>query len=369
VTAPAGLYVHVPFCLTRCGYCDFNTYAGLDHLAGRYAAALASEAGLASPDWAGANFVSIFLGGGTPTMLPPETIDAMLRSLRRRFEVDAHAEVTSEANPDTVDEQYLAALLRSGVTRLSLGLQSFDPRVLEGLERIHSPESARRAFAAARAAGFANVNLDLIYGADGESLGSWERTLRDAVAMEPEHLSCYALTIEPATSLGRKVEAGLVPAPDPDLQADMYDVACEVLGGAGYRHYEVSNWAKPGFECVHNLGYWDGRPYLGLGAGAHSYSDGRRWWNVRPPQQYLAEVEARRLPIGGEEHLTEDERRTERLFLGLRAQGVGVAAAEVDLDALAPFVAGGLAERRGERVVLTDRGMFLANEVVLALAR
>ena len=367
MTGRAGLYVHVPFCLTRCGYCDFNTYAGLDHLAGRYAEALQAEARLASSDWTGETFGSIFLGGGTPTMLPPATMDALLRSLRGTFDLSPEAEVTSEANPDTVDEPYLSALLGAGVTRLSLGLQSFDLRVLEALERIHSPDSARRAHAAARAAGFTNVNLDLIYGAEGESLDSWERTLREALAMRPEHLSCYALTIEPATPLGRKVEAGLVPAPDPDLQADMYDIACEVLRGGGYRHYEVSNWALPGFECLHNLGYWEERPYLGLGAGAHSYRDGRRWWNVRPPQQYLAEVEAGRLPIGGDEHLSEDERRTERIFLGLRARGV--AAAEIDPDALDPFVADGLAERVDGRVTLTDRGMLLANEVVLALVR
>jgi putative oxygen-independent coproporphyrinogen III oxidase len=363
----AGLYVHVPFCLTRCGYCDFNTYAGLDHLAGRYVRALKGEAALCAPDWRSTPFVSIFLGGGTPTMLDAETLGQLLAALRREFDVGADAEVTSEANPDTVDLAYLASLGDAGVSRLSLGVQSFDPAVLEALERVHSPESARRAFAEARAAGFDDVNLDLIYGGNGETIASWERTLREAAALQPEHLSCYALTIEPATALGRAVAAGITPAPDPDLQADMYDLTCELLRDAGYRHYEVSNWSKPGFECAHNLGYWEGRPYLGLGAGAHSYRSGRRWWNVRPPQQYLAEVEDGRLPIGGEEYLSEEERRIERLLLGLR-KADGIPSGWVDSTRVEEFVGQGLAERRDGRVALTDSGMLLANDLVLALA-
>ncbi len=359
----AGLYVHIPFCLTRCGYCDFNTYAGLDHLSGRYAEALRREAELVAPTWRNCRFASVFFGGGTPTSLAACQLVSLLDELSSLITLERGAEVTSEANPDTVDEAYLSALLEGGVSRLSMGVQSFDPRVLEALERIHSPESARSAFAAARRAGFDQVNLDLIYGAHGERLDSWRATL----ALGPEHLSCYSLTIEPATALGRKVAAGLVPPPDPDLQADMYELACEALGTAGYHHYEVSNWARPGFECIHNLGYWEGRPYLGLGAGAHSYRDGRRWWNVRSPHQYLREVEAGRVPTGGEELLGDDERRLERLILGLRlADGVPIHG--VDARRAAEYVTQGLAKRRGGRFALTDRGMFLANEIVLALA-
>jgi putative oxygen-independent coproporphyrinogen III oxidase len=368
VSERAGLYVHIPFCLTRCGYCDFNTYAGLDHLAGRYVAGLRREAELAAPSWAGVPFVSVFLGGGTPTMLEPTVIGSLLGELSSRFDVVPDAEVTSEANPDTLDTGSLRSLWDAGVSRLSLGVQSFDPAVLESLERIHTPDSARAAFASARAVGVGNVNLDLIYGANGESLASWDRTLREAVALRPEHVSAYALTIEPATALGRKVAAGLVPPPDPDVQADMYDLACDVLGESGYRHYEVSNWAKPGFECAHNLGYWEGRPYLGLGAGAHSYRDGRRWWNVRPPQQYLEGVEAGRLPIGGEEILSADERRTERLLLGLRKSD-GIPFEWVDADRVGELVDQGLANRRNGRVALTDRGMILANDLVSELSR
>ncbi len=213
------------------------------------------------------------------------------------------AEVTIEANPDTVDAPKLAALLDAGFERLSMGAQSFDPAVLASLERVHGPDSVRRAMAAAREAGYANVSLDLIYGAEDETLASWERTLREAIALAPEHVSAYALTVEPSTPLGRQIAAGARPAPDPDVQADMFGVACELLGEAGYAHYEVSNWAKPGYECRHNLGYWERRPYLGLGAGAHSYRDDRRWWNVRPPEEYMAQVETGRLPTGGEERL------------------------------------------------------------------
>jgi putative oxygen-independent coproporphyrinogen III oxidase len=361
------LYVHVPFCLTRCGYCDFNTYAGLDHLTGRYVHALILEAELHSPGWGDVPFVSLFLGGGTPTMLPAGDLVWLVDDLRSVFAFVGDPEVTSEANPDTVDELYLAEIRAGGVTRVSMGAQSFDPIVLEALERIHSTASVRAAFAAARRAGFEDVNLDLIYGADGETLESWRRTVEETVALGPEHVSAYALTIEPATALGRKVAAGIVRAPDPDLQAEMYDLACERLAAAGYEHYEISNWAKSGHRCLHNLGYWEGRPYLGLGAGAHSYRDGRRWWNVRPPQQYLEMAEGGSPPVGGDECLTPDERRLEQLLLGLRLAN-GIPETWVGAHRADGFVAEGLAERAGGRLKLTDRGLLLANELVLSLA-
>jgi putative oxygen-independent coproporphyrinogen III oxidase len=364
---PAGLYVHVPFCLTRCGYCDFNAYADLDHLEAGYVEALMSEAQLHAPAWEGERFLSIFLGGGTPTTLPAAAIDRLLTRLGRLFEVVPGAEVTAEANPDTVDLGYLNALRAAGVDRLSIGVQSFDAAVLAALERVHQPASARAAFMAARSAGFQDVNLDLIYGAHGEALGSWRRTLDEAISLSPDHVSAYALTIEPATPLGRKVSAGLVPAPDPDLQSDMYELACELLRAAGYDHYEVSNWAKPGGRCRHNLGYWEGRPYLGLGAGAHSYRDGRRWWNLRPPQGYMDSVARGRLPIGGEESLTGEELRLERLLLGLRLAD-GVPAGWVNEERATDLIGRGVAERRDGRVALTERGLFLASEAVLALA-
>jgi putative oxygen-independent coproporphyrinogen III oxidase len=363
----AGLYVHVPFCLTRCGYCDFNAHAGLDHLKGRYVDALLREAETTAPEWTGTGFASIFLGGGTPTTLPPGAIGRLLQGFRKRFDVAPGAEITCEANPDTVDATYLRELRSAGVTRVSLGVQSFDAAVLQALERVHSADSARRALADARGAGFDNVNLDLIYGAHGESLDSWERTVDEAVALEPDHLACYALTIEPGTPLGAKVAAGIVPPPDPDVQAAMFELACDRLADAGYRHYEVSNWARPGRESFHNLGYWEGRPYLGLGAGAHSYRELRRWWNVRPPARYIELALAGDAPIGGEEHLTAEDARLERILLGIRSSE-GLALREVSREAAEGLVERGLATLDRDRLALTERGMLLANEAVLALS-
>ena len=363
----AGLYVHVPFCLTRCGYCDFNAYEGLDHLAGRYVEALVGEANMTSGDWEDHRFISVFLGGGTPTTLPAAALDGLLAALRRSLSIETDAEITCEANPDTVDEAYLRALRGGGVNRLSIGVQSFDPSVLAALERRHAPEAVPSAFEAGRQAGFDDINLDLIYGAARESLASWEATVAEAVALQPDHLSCYALTIEPATPLGRKVRAGLASPPDPDLQAAMYDLACRALRACGYEHYEISNWARPGHRSRHNLGYWQGRPYLGLGAGAHSHRDARRWWNVRPPSQYIDRILAGEMASGGEEWLSQEERGVERLLLGLRVAD-GVPVDVLDRTHAETFVAEGLALRRGDRLALTDRGMFVANEVVLALS-
>jgi putative oxygen-independent coproporphyrinogen III oxidase len=363
----AGLYVHVPFCLTRCGYCDFNAYAGLGHLAERYGLALQREADLVSPAWEGVRIDTVFFGGGTPTTLPPEMLSRILGHLRQCFTVARDAEVTVEANPDTVDERSLAGLLAGGFNRLSMGVQSFDPDVLHALERIHGPGSARRAFAAARRAGFANVNLDLIYGALGESARSWRRTLEEAIQLGPDHLSCYALTVEPATPLGRKVAAGAIPAPDGDTQAEMFEIACKLLAEAGYLHYEVSNWARPDLECRHNLGYWRRRPYSALGAGAHGYRDGLRWWNLRPPPAYLQAVEGGTLPVAGEERLSDESARLEELFLALRTSE-GLPLEKAIAGSLFPLFDEGLAVRREGRLVLTDRGMFLANDIALAVA-
>jgi oxygen-independent coproporphyrinogen-3 oxidase len=362
----AGIYVHIPFCLTRCGYCDFNAYAGLDRLQPRYVRALLSEASLAAPAWVGAEIVSVFLGGGTPTMLDVADLTAVLVHVRDRFAVDDDAEVTIEANPDTLDGPTLEGLLEAGFDRLSLGAQSFDPAVLAALERVHGPDSVPGAVAAARAAGYGNLSLDLIYGAGNETLDSWERTLWTAIELAPEHVSAYALTVEPSTPLGRQIAAGVRTAPDQDLQADMFELACASLAAAGYRHYEVSNWAKPGFECRHNLGYWGRRPYLGLGAGAHSYRDERRWWNVRPPEEYLRRVEAGRPPVGGEERLEPSDAYLEEVFLRLRILE-GIPASWVEPAAAAPLVGSGLLSEADGTLVPTERGMLLLNEVVLAL--
>jgi putative oxygen-independent coproporphyrinogen III oxidase len=366
VTPEAGIYVHIPFCLTRCGYCDFNAYAGLDELQPRYLRALFEEATLAAPGWDGTPVVSVFLGGGTPTTMTPADLRGLLVHLRDRFALADDAEVTIEANPDTVDAASLGVLRGAGYDRLSMGAQSFDRAVLASLERIHDPTSVRAAMAAARAVGYDNVNLDLIYGADGETVESWERTLRETIALAPEHISAYALTIEPATPLGREVAARERPAPDPDVQADMFFAACELLRDAGYRHYEVSNWAKPGFECRHNLGYWERRPYVGLGAGAHAYRDDVRWWNLRPPEAYLAAVEGGDLPVGGSESLDPSDAYLEEVFLKLRILE-GVPTSWFEPERYEPFIGGGLLEDALGQLVPTERGMLLLNEIVLGL--
>jgi putative oxygen-independent coproporphyrinogen III oxidase len=363
---PAGIYVHIPFCLTRCGYCDFNAYAGLDHLAPRYLRALMAEASLARRDWDRVEIASVFLGGGTPTMQTPGDLATLLGHLRETFPVASDAEITTEANPDTVDAPSLHAIREAGYERLSMGAQSFDPVVLASLERLHSPDSVRAAFAAARSVGYENVNLDLIYGANGETVDSWERTVRETVALAPEHVSAYALTVEPATPLGRAVASGATPEPDPDLQADMFVLACELLRAAGYRHYEVSNWAKPGYECRHNLGYWERRPYLGLGAGAHSYREDHRWWNTRPPEEYMARVERDELPIGGQEHLDPSDAYLEEVFLRLRIMD-GIPASWVEDGVAEPLIQSGLLFEELGTLSPTERGLLLLNEVVLAL--
>ncbi|HWC32493.1 MAG TPA: radical SAM family heme chaperone HemW, partial [Actinomycetota bacterium] len=302
-----------------------------------------------------------------PTTLRADELGALITAFTALFDLQPGAEVTCEANPDTVDVAYLEALRAGGVERLSIGVQSFDRAVLEALDRVHPASSARRAFAAARRAGFTNVSVDLIYGARGETLPSWVRTLDEAIALRPEHLSCYALTVEPNTRLGRSVATGTLVPPEPDLQADMYEAACERLAAAGYRHYEVSNWAFPGFESRHNLGYWEGRAYLGLGAGAHSFRSDRRWWNVRPPERYLALVEDGRPPLGGGERLTEQEARLEHLLLALR-RADGLPVEEVPPDVAASFAERGLSVLEGDRFLPTEPGMLLANEMVLALS-
>ena len=362
----AGIYMHVPFCLTRCGYCDFNAYEGLDELKPRYVRALLAEAALTAPEWHDFEISSVFLGGGTPTTITSADLASLFGALCGLFDVASDVEVTVEANPDTVDLESLGGLREGGFTRLSMGAQSFDHRVLRSLERLHAPGSVRRAFAAARAAGYANVNLDLIYGAHGETLESWERTLAEAIALAPEHISAYALTVEPATPLGRAVARGDVPEPDPDTQADMFQLACSMLRDAGYGHYEVSNWARPGYECRHNLGYWRRQPYLGLGAGAHSSRHRRRWWNVRPPEEYLATVEGGRLPVGGEELLDEGDAYLEEVFLRLRIFE-GVPSSWIEDERADPFVASGLLTDDDGTLVPTESGMLLLNELVLGL--
>ena len=389
--ATAALYLHVPFCDHRCAYCDFNAYAGLDRLIPAYMDALAREARLWSAMLAGARIVTIFFGGGTPSLAPLPLLERVLDAVREAFDVAADAEITLEANPGTVDDAYLRGLRVLGINRLSLGAQSFDDRELRALDRIHDAAAVLSASRAARAVGFENINLDLIFGIQGQDPTSWRRTLARALALQPEHLSLYALTVEEGTKLAQQVRNSLVPAPDPDLQAELYEIASEQLADAGYVQYEISNWSLPGRECRHNLVYWRNEPYLGLGAGAHSHLAGRRFAVVRAPAAYIARTHAavgglvapgeplaRRFPEIAEE-IADDPLTdaSDTLILGLRLNaGVEIAAfaarygrppAALCGEALAELERWGLIEQTDGRLRLTARGRFLANEVFVRL--
>lgn len=365
-----GLYVHVPFCRARCAYCDFNSYAGLEDLYAGYVQALAREMAAAGPRRAG----TVYIGGGTPTVLPLALLAEILAAARRGFSLDDDAEISLEANPGTVDARFLSGLRELGVNRLSLGVQSLDDAELRLLGRIHSAAQAVEAFQAARQAGLENVNLDLIYGLPGQSLAAWQASLSRALELGPEHLSLYALSLEECTPLAGRVLRGELPAPDPDLAAEMYDWAEAACAAAGYEHYEISNWARePRLRCRHNLATWRNEPYLGVGAGAHSWAGGRRWWNVARPAEYAARLMAGASPVDGAEEIPTGLEMAETAILGLRLLEEGLSlvrfrlrfgvdprrqyAAELD-----ELLALGLVELDAERLRLTQRGHLLANQ-------
>ncbi|NLI19245.1 MAG: coproporphyrinogen III oxidase [Actinomycetales bacterium] len=366
-----GVYLHVPFCRVRCGYCDFNTYTAAELGGGAsqsgYPAAALAEVRLAVAQLDSAGIPArragtVFFGGGTPTVLPASALARLLGGVRDAWGLVAGAEVTTEANPDTVDEPYLEELAAAGFTRISLGMQSAVPRVLATLDRTHTPANVGRAVAAARATGL-GVSLDLIYGTPGESLADWRATVEAALALEPDHVSAYALGIEEGTRMGAQVRRGELPPTDPDDQAAKYELADAALGDAGLTWYEISNWARPGHECRHNLGYWRGDDWWGVGPGAHSHVSGVRFWNVRHPRAYAARLAAGRSPAAGREVLGRTERALERVMLGVRLSG------GLDVGphpALARLVADGLLDAdaaRAGRARLTLRGRLLADAV------
>jgi putative oxygen-independent coproporphyrinogen III oxidase len=379
---PFGVYVHVPFCRTRCGYCDFNTYTASELGSGASAVGAATYAKVAIEEVRRARQAlgahdlpvrTVFFGGGTPTLLPPSDLGAILGAIRAEFGLDPDVEVTTEANPDSVDAASLAALREEGFNRVSFGMQSAVPHVLATLDRTHDPEGVPAAVASARDAGFDGVSLDLIYGTPGESLADWQHSLEAAVSMRPDHISAYALVVEEGTKLAADVRRGDVAAPDDDDLADKYLLADRVLSDAGFGWYEVSNWATtPQQRCRHNLGYWRGEDWWGVGPGAHSHLDGTRWWNVRHPAAYAGRLAAGQSPAQDQEVLTEEQRRVERVLLGIRlAEGHPLDDLEADgLGAAAAAVADGLLDRAAHengRAALTLRGRLLADAVVRAL--
>jgi putative oxygen-independent coproporphyrinogen III oxidase len=365
-----GIYLHVPFCAHRCGYCDFATYDDRAHLMDRYVAGLLREIGSWADQGPWPQVSSVFIGGGTPTLLPAGDLSAIVAAVRTRFDLAADAEVTVEANPETVDAGYFGALVAAGVNRVSLGAQSFAPHVLDVLERRHDPGRVPQAVAAARAAGIAQVSLDLIYGTPGERDEDWESSLESALATVPDHLSAYALTVHANTALGRQVAEGTVPEPDPDLQRRRFDVARALLGAAGFEHYEVSNWARgPTRRSRHNVLYWRHGDYLGIGVGAHAHRDGRRWWSHRAIERWLGAVESGNDPTAGVEELTVAERAEERLLLGLRLRD-GLHPSDVpplEPAAVQDAADAGLLQLSCGRFQATDEGWFLLDELLRRL--
>ncbi|GAA1168200.1 radical SAM family heme chaperone HemW [Ornithinimicrobium humiphilum] len=381
------VYVHVPFCRVRCGYCDFNTYTlpelgerpGDDGtpsaptgLQGDYVRAAHAELDLAARVLAPGRppaVSTIFLGGGTPTMLAPDVLGGLVAGVRDRWGLAPDAEVTTEANPDTLTPAVAEALAASGFTRVSIGMQSAVPHVLRTLDRTHDPANVASAVAAVRAAGL-QVSLDLIYGTPGESLEDWRRSLEAVTALEPDHVSAYALVVEEGTRLAAQVRRGQVPAPSDDDEADKYELADELLSAAGYSWYEISNWSRgAATRCRHNVAYWRGGDWWGIGPGAHSHVGGLRWWNVKHPRAYAERLDAGLSPAHARELLGPEERHAETVLLGSRlGEGLPVEAlSPAGRTAVAGLIADGLVQGPGAlrgRVVLTRRGRLLADTVV-----
>ncbi len=377
-----GVYVHVPFCRVRCGYCDFNTYTapelgGPDAAAGAsidsYADASLAEVGLAARVLGGGSqpppVSTVFFGGGTPTLLPATDLVRVLHGIRASWGLRDGAEITTEANPDTIDADYAQTLAAGGFTRVSLGMQSAVSHVLATLDRTHDPANVATAVQVCRAAGL-QVSLDLIYGTPGESLADWRTSLETAIALDPDHVSAYALTIEDGTKLAAQVRRGQLPMPQDDDEADKYELADDLLCAAGYAWYEISNWAqRPQSACRHNLAYWRGEDWWGIGPGAHSHIGGVRWWNVKHPAAYAGRLAKGVSPGQAREVLTQEQRLDERVLLGIRLEqglDLGVLGTQ-GRYAVAGLVADGLLKGTAAvqgRARLTRRGRLLADTVV-----
>jgi len=374
----AGIYIHVPFCRSRCSYCDFATGAFEEALAAVYVGALAREIESFRSDDARDEVDTVYFGGGTPSLLTPAQVSRVLEAVRGKFKVDAGAEVTLEMNPGTVTPARLRALREAGVNRASFGAQTFDDRELKRLGRTHTADDTRRTFRDLRAAGFDNISFDLIAGLPRQTLAQWERNLDEALALRPEHLSLYLLEVHEGTPLAEQIRQGRYATPDPDLAAEMYRVLVERARRAGYEQYEISNFCLRGRESRHNLKYWTGAPFYGFGNSAHSF-DGRRtrWSNERDARAYVKLIEEKGSAVVAREELDERGAGAEALFLGLRLLSKGVDLAEhsarfhsdvrADYAAdLARFDEAGLIEIDGDVLRLTPAGALLSNEVFSA---
>jgi len=366
---PFGVYVHVPFCFARCGYCDFNTYTPAE-LGGanpdEWVAALARELELAAARLGAPRADTVFVGGGTPSLLGAARLVQVLDRVRESFGLADDAEVTTEANPESTSPEFFDAIRAAGYTRVSLGMQSVSPRVLATLDRIHSPGRPVAAAREALAAGFEHLNIDLIYGTPGETDDDLLRSVQAALEAGVDHVSAYSLIVEDGTALARRVRSGELPTPDNDVLAQRYELVDATLRAAGMDWYEVSNWSRPGAACRHNLGYWGGGRWWGAGPGAHSYDGALRYWNVKHPNAYAKLLGDATLPVAGFEELSERDHHVEQVMLRLRMRD-GLELAILDpgeRERAAVAVSDGLLHTDGERLVLTDRGRLLADAVV-----
>ncbi len=385
--APIALYVHIPFCLSKCNYCDFNTYEGIEDLMPSFVDALSTEIALWGERLKRPQVATVFFGGGTPSYLPSEWITRLFDWIDRSMQIVSDAEITLEANPDDVDRDKSEVWLDAGFNRISIGIQSFVDPILVALSRRHSSDVAAHAVKTARNAGFDNISIDLMFGLPNQSIAVWETTLKRAIDLGTEHLSLYGLQVEIGTPLHRDVQRGTVQTPSDDLAADMYELAMELLGDAGYEHYEISNWAKPGHRSQHNLAYWLNKPYLGVGPGAHSSMFRKRFANMKSPRRYIARMgEASREDDAGALGLVEGEvaidfvevtsqsmAMSETMMLGMRlAEGVSHAEFRcrfgtslrskygTEIDEL---TRAGLIELAVDSIRLTRRGRLLGNSV------
>jgi oxygen-independent coproporphyrinogen-3 oxidase len=367
----SSLYVHIPFCVKKCIYCDFVSYSGREHMQEAYVNALLAEMRLCSGD----ALRTVYIGGGTPTCIKTGLLSRVLEGIDKFFDTTHCIERTVEANPGTLSQEVLAVLREGGINRLSIGLQSWHPAELRTLGRIHDRGSFLQGFDGAREAGFDNINIDLIFGIPGQTMGSWQETLEAVAALSPEHISCYSLKIEEGTPLYRMTSDGTLKEMDPGLDRDMYHYAVRFLRDKGCDRYEISNFAKKGRECIHNLAYWDNQPYIGIGAAAHSYRNGVRMWNTPDLDRYCTMLKSGQAPVEGSETLSPETCIFETIFLKLRtARGIDFKEFErrfnTDIRALYgrqidKLKADGLVEVGEEGFWLTPRGIDLSNSVFI----
>jgi len=365
------IYIHVPFCRHRCAYCSFISYAGREADIPAYAHALAQELRLRPVE--NAEIKTIYFGGGTPSLLPVDALSQIFKAIKEHHKIADKAEITLEANPGTLSREYLKTIRSLGVNRLSLGVQSLDDAELQLLGRIHSSTQARESIRQAKEDGFTNLSLDFIYGIPERSLETWRKMLGEIVTLGAQHLSLYGLTLEEGTPMHERVKKGEIPSPDPDAAACEYEMAEQTLEAAGYKQYEISNWAKPGFESRHNLAYWKRTPYLGLGVAAHSFINSERTANTSDLDAYLSCLSEGRLPIQTTETISAIAALSEAIILGLRLNdGVSVddIEAHFGIDLHSRFAAEiaecsslGLLDEQDDRLRLTPRGRLLGNEV------